>query len=976
MQLVQRAMLPDTGPMELAEVLLGGLLWRLPEPEPGPAADPADGHWYEFADGVREMLLRSLDQGAAALVLKHCSEFVERHFGKGARNFSALAVAQLSGRADGGPAPDPAEPPGAAAPEPELFAEVPARVVRWYRPVPVESGPLAEADRLLRLWHAQGDPTLLHEARELAGPAAAAAPETAEGVRARLVLGGVLHALAGTEAVRHAPDAGTGLLEEAAVLLTTAAGHATPGGAAHTEAALELAAVHEALWRATGDAGRLARAEAVLTALPPGTAIRHLRLGRVLLAQAERETTAELLVPPPPEPNAGPAPRPGAGTRSEAGHGSARDAGADPVTEPRPPHGSDGGAGAGTGPSADLGTAFPFGPGSGGESGESAESGEEAVPAYGTGVLAGSFPGAPTHPGAAAGPDDSTGSDSTVRPDARTPTPSDREPASPAGRGGVTSPGGEPVSSAGGGSAASPGGEPIPSAGPGSVTPPDREPVASAGRGSATSPGGEPDDWPGSGSTARSDARTLTPSDREPASPAVRGSAASPGDEPVPSADRGSVTPPGGEPDDSPGSDSTARPDVRTLTPSDREPVSPAGRGGVTSPGGESVSSADLGSATPTGGEPVPSADRGSVTPPGGEPVSPADLGSATPPDREPVPPAGPGSVTSSGTGDAPRTEGAAGRQAASAPGTRTGARAAAELRTACALLESSGAPPGQRCAALLDLARALGLSRAPGVEVLGALDRAEATAGDDGLLLRCRTEQARARTALRDWAAADEAYAAAADLTGAYSPARCELLAEWGESLLGRARRDRTASSAGRAEAVLREAFAISTGPAAGRARLQLLLARALVLRFARQGFLPDLYESCHLLEQAARRAPDPTARAEAWLELGAARTTLHERSASAPLDDAAAAFTAALAEARRAAGDLPGSVLAARAAHRYGDVVERMGRPRAALTAYQEAAREWRELTARLAAVPWAEVRDTQERVARLSAPRAGGA
>ncbi|MCC3780056.1 hypothetical protein K6I33_006557, partial [Streptomyces sp. UNOB3_S3] len=172
MQLVQRAMLPDTGPMELAEVLLSGLLWRLPDMDP----DTGTGPWYEFADGVREMLLHSLDRGAAALVLKHCSDYVERHFGKGARNFSARAAAQLAGEeliAPALPGP-PAEPAGERrdAAEPELFAEVPARVVRWYRPVPVESGPVAEAERLLRLWQVQGDPSLLHQARALAAPAA------------------------------------------------------------------------------------------------------------------------------------------------------------------------------------------------------------------------------------------------------------------------------------------------------------------------------------------------------------------------------------------------------------------------------------------------------------------------------------------------------------------------------------------------------------------------------------------------------------------------------------------------------------------------------------------------------------------------------------------------------------------------------------------------------------------------------------
>ncbi|WP_406122172.1 SAV_2336 N-terminal domain-related protein [Streptomyces sp. NBC_00989] len=86
MQLVQRAVQPRSGPSVLAEVLLSGLLKR------------GDGEgWYEFVPGVREELLRLLPRGDALLVLKHCGEYVERHFGRGARNFPALALARLAG---------------------------------------------------------------------------------------------------------------------------------------------------------------------------------------------------------------------------------------------------------------------------------------------------------------------------------------------------------------------------------------------------------------------------------------------------------------------------------------------------------------------------------------------------------------------------------------------------------------------------------------------------------------------------------------------------------------------------------------------------------------------------------------------------------------------------------------------------------------------------------------------------------------
>ncbi|MFE4628191.1 SAV_2336 N-terminal domain-related protein, partial [Streptomyces mirabilis] len=85
MQLVQRAMQPRSGPSVLAEVLLGGLMRR---------GDQAD--WYEFLPGVREELLRLLPRGEALLVLKHSGEYVERHFGRRAHNFPALALARLT----------------------------------------------------------------------------------------------------------------------------------------------------------------------------------------------------------------------------------------------------------------------------------------------------------------------------------------------------------------------------------------------------------------------------------------------------------------------------------------------------------------------------------------------------------------------------------------------------------------------------------------------------------------------------------------------------------------------------------------------------------------------------------------------------------------------------------------------------------------------------------------------------------------
>ncbi|MEU8688450.1 SAV_2336 N-terminal domain-related protein [Streptomyces sp. NPDC048665] len=153
MQLVQRTMLPGSGPSELAEVLLGGLVRRAEE-DYGPDA----AQWYEMDPDVREALLSTLGRDEAVLVLKHCSEYIEQHFGKGGANFPALALAQLGGAADAeaqtrqprerATAPAPAYAPrtgypaaengdnGDATLVPQPFAEVAARVLERFMPLP------------------------------------------------------------------------------------------------------------------------------------------------------------------------------------------------------------------------------------------------------------------------------------------------------------------------------------------------------------------------------------------------------------------------------------------------------------------------------------------------------------------------------------------------------------------------------------------------------------------------------------------------------------------------------------------------------------------------------------------------------------------------------------------------------------------------------------------------------------------------
>ncbi|MFD9434027.1 SAV_2336 N-terminal domain-related protein [Streptomyces sp. NPDC060002] len=166
MQLVQRTMLPDSGPAELAEVLVGGLLTRASE-------EYADGgaQWYRIEPDVRDALLSRLGRDEAMLVLKHCSEYIEQRFGKGGPNFPALALAQLgdggAGRpyapttqrtdhGDNGDHDDHGDSGGNGeeTPVPQPFAEVAARVLRRFMPLPEQfespgsrTGPGQPADR-------------------------------------------------------------------------------------------------------------------------------------------------------------------------------------------------------------------------------------------------------------------------------------------------------------------------------------------------------------------------------------------------------------------------------------------------------------------------------------------------------------------------------------------------------------------------------------------------------------------------------------------------------------------------------------------------------------------------------------------------------------------------------------------------------------------------------------------------------------
>ncbi|MEU8889593.1 SAV_2336 N-terminal domain-related protein [Streptomyces sp. NPDC048442] len=127
MQLVQRAMLPDSGPEVLAEVMLGGLLRR--------GGDVEDLIGYEFIGGVRAELLEQIAVSDAHLVLKHCSAYLESRYGRTARNFPALAAAYLAGEAREAP---PGRPGAVEEDGLRAFARVSADVLRRFgQTVPV-----------------------------------------------------------------------------------------------------------------------------------------------------------------------------------------------------------------------------------------------------------------------------------------------------------------------------------------------------------------------------------------------------------------------------------------------------------------------------------------------------------------------------------------------------------------------------------------------------------------------------------------------------------------------------------------------------------------------------------------------------------------------------------------------------------------------------------------------------------------------
>ncbi|QNS04163.1 SAV_2336 N-terminal domain-related protein [Streptomyces xanthii] len=168
MRLVQRTMQPGTGPAELAEVLLGGLVTQRPPGDgPGREQEARTGPWFDFKPRVRALLLKRLSAGEAALVLKHCALYIERTFGRAARNYPAAVVAYLEGTGR--------RPTGGTGSVPEPFATVSDLVLRHFErglaelpgALELPGHPLRAAEQRLRRYESDGGADDLLEALRL-----------------------------------------------------------------------------------------------------------------------------------------------------------------------------------------------------------------------------------------------------------------------------------------------------------------------------------------------------------------------------------------------------------------------------------------------------------------------------------------------------------------------------------------------------------------------------------------------------------------------------------------------------------------------------------------------------------------------------------------------------------------------------------------------------------------------------------------
>ncbi|MEU3403530.1 SAV_2336 N-terminal domain-related protein [Streptomyces sp. NPDC006670] len=989
MRLVQRTMLPDSEPSDLAEVLLSGLLRRS-----GPAAGP----WYEFLPGVRDVLLGPLGRDEAALVLKHCSEYVLAHFGRGVRNFPALAVSQLTGVPAGEPGEaavegtegaEGAEGAEGVGPLPQAFAQVSAKVVRRYLPGPPEEDPepapapvpagrapsVRAARERLRLAEADGDTRHLHDAAALLRRAAAVPagpgdpPEEAEaelaGVLLRLwavqrdpeLLEEAERAVTGLRTAGGRAALGRVLYERAlaagpdgdALLAAAAREFAAAGAAAAQDAELRAdCAVRRArslirLSEVRSDTGPLHEALAALEPLTPDPpAATHpdvlLALGTTLLALLTRTPS--------------PSDRTALAERAAAALERALALlEADPARPPRPPAAREDHTdptppptpAAAPAPGLRPGAAAePAGPSPGATSGNATR--PDVLPPAGepTGAAAAPESGAPARAGA---PE----RDGTPPPKGTT-APATHQAGAPDGDGPATAPRragtphpDEPTPATG---AAAP---PAP-ARPDAPRAPARDEPATPAGGAAQAAAGA--DGPAHGTGAG-------PTDTGAAHRAGAARDAGTGSTgPRPSGRDATPTPPG---------DATRRADEARAGESGRDadptPTGAGARAGASGRDGAAdglpPGGAARGGALGADGVPAGESGRDAGPAPAGAGESGRDTGPAS---------TGAGAVQrggrvagARGAADDPGRAGVVGGGwAAADDGGRAGPADAGRGGR-----DRAGAGGRRRRVVRVRVALAGALRYLPGrleearVQLLRALDEGVGEPELRLAALLCLARVHRARydrdgdpAALEE---AAEAYARARRLIPRDGDAYAGLLPEWGDVLLERARAADGRRFASAAVRVLRESrSAVAQSHPGAAYRLQ-RLASGLRLRHGYEGDLVDLREAEYLLELAVRQGHHPLERARAWRDHGDVQQEIHAHTRTTDRLDRAAdsyrrAWRAALEAAREEpdAPDAPDDTgaalrLAAGVQELRGGVLERLARPRAALDAYRAALELW---------------------------------
>ncbi|MDI5973685.1 hypothetical protein POF50_030830, partial [Streptomyces sp. SL13] len=181
--------------------------------------------------------------------------------------------------------------------------------------------------------------------------------------------------------------------------------------------------------------------------------------------------------------------------------------------------------------------------------------------------------------------------------------------------------------------------------------------------------------------------------------------------------------------------------------------------------------------------------------------------------------------------------------------------------------------------------------------------------------------------------AAADRVLGLAQRSSPVGDPGRAALLAERGGILVAWTGHGGGAGTATEAVRVLREALAQTADEDPALARRRLLFAEALRRRWAAGGAACDLHEAEWTLHRAARAAPDRVTAARAWLERGEVLRDL--------VRDADAAES--LRRAAGAAQDARLWLLAARARHQLGAILQRCGDRAGATTAFRAAQTLW---------------------------------